>query len=138
MVVLRQKLLSLSAGSFGVKGGLQVNLRLRASVVGTSVRSFTRVNSTMTSQAGRVRELLSAARIQAAVRFLASVSSDVNVQCAALDESLVATGLLALEWPRLCVDAVMSLQVGFAVEGLSTLDPVAWPGARGRLCVHDF
>lgn len=92
----------------------------------------------MTSQAGRVREFLSTARVQAAVRFLASVSSDVDVQCAPLDKSLVATRLLALEWACLCVNAVMSLQIGFAVEGLSTLDPVAWPGARGRLCVHDF
>lgn len=106
--------------------------------MGTSVRSFTRVNPTVTSQAGRVRELLSAARVKAAVRLFASVSPDVNVQRATLDKSLVATGLLAFEWPRLCVDAVMPLQVGFAVEGLSTLDPVAWPGARGRLCVHDF
>lgn len=68
----------------------------------------------------------------------ASVSSYVDVQCAALDKGLVAAWLLALEWPRLGVDAVMSLQVGFAVESLATLDPIAWPGARGRLCVHDF
>lgn len=69
---------------------------------------------------------------------LAGVSSYVDIQCAALNEGLVATWLLALEWPRLRMDAVMSLQVGFAVESLATLDPIAWPGARGRLCVHDF
>lgn len=66
------------------------------------------------------------------------MSSDVDVQCAALDKGLVAAWLLAFKWPRLRVNAVVSLQVGFAVESLATLDPIAWPGARGRLCVHDF
>lgn len=72
------------------------------------------------------------------MRLLTGVSSNMDVQCTALDKGLVAPRFLALERPRFRVNAVVSLQVGFAVEGLATLGPIAGPGARGRLCVHDF
>lgn len=66
---------------------------------------------------------------------LAGVCADVNVERTALDEGLLATGLLALKWSSFCVDAEVSLQVGFPVEGFATrlpsFLPVTGPGARG-------
>lgn len=110
------------------------NLRLFTSWVSAFVWPLARVNAAMTGQARRVREFLSASLEHAAMWLLAGVCSDVDVECAALNESFLAPWLLALEWSSFRVDAEVSLQVGFSVEGFATrfsgFLPVAWPGAR--------
>jgi hypothetical protein len=52
------------------------------------------------------------------VGLLAGVCSDVDGQGAALDERLSALAVMACVRPLICVDSVMSLKIGLAVETL--------------------
>lgn len=65
-----------------------------------------------------VREALAAAHVLALMRLLASVSSDVNSQGAALDEALATTGNRARVRALVGVDSVVALKIRLAVEAL--------------------
>ena len=65
-----------------------------------------------------IREALPATNIGTFVGFVASVSAPMDRQCTALDKGLLARLVVACVRPLICMDAVMPLQVGLAVETL--------------------
>lgn len=111
-----------SLGSVERKATMLV-IRLGATGVSAGVWPLPRVDSTMTGQARRIREFFATSLVLAAMWFLAGVRPYVDVECTTLDEGFAAGGLLALERSSSCVDAVVSLQVGFSVEGFGALVP---------------
>jgi hypothetical protein len=76
------------------------------------------VDTAVTSQTRRVREAFATAHVLAVMRLLARVRTDVHGQCTSLDEALAAACRGAGIGALIRVDAVVSLQVRFAVEAL--------------------
>lgn len=65
-----------------------------------------------------IREPLPTSNVLALMRLLASVSTDVNSECASLDEAFATTRCHARIWSFICVDSIMSLKIRFAIETL--------------------
>lgn len=65
-----------------------------------------------------VRKTFAATDKLALVGLFAGVGTDMHGQGTSLDKALLASGVVAGVWPRVCVDAVMSLQIRLAVEFL--------------------
>lgn len=76
--------------------------------------------------------------IHASVWLLTGVSANVNSQGASLNEGLVARLPTTFVRPLIGVDAVMSLQIGLAVEALFTALPSASERAWCLVGLHDF
>lgn len=74
---------------------------------------------------------------------LASVGPNMNSEGTSLYECLMATLIAALVRPFIGVNSIVSLQVGFSIEALSTCRcivvlPATLERARGLFGLHDF
>lgn len=104
----------------------------------TLVWALSSMNTTMSSETGRVREPLSTPYVLALMRLLACVSADVNGQRTPLDETLAASWCHTGVWPLICVDPIVSLKVRFSIETFIAGLPVTLEGACIRLVLYQF
>lgn len=118
-------------------GGLSTKA-LQAAVMTTFVRSLPSVDSSVTSETGRVRKAFAASNMLALVRLLTGVCSDVDSQGASLDEALPTAWGRARVRSLIGVNSIMSLQVRLAIEALVARLPVTLERASRRLILNKF